>query len=447
MLTRRTPEQRRPRVPEPSAAEAVGAGHGVGHSIGFSVGPGVGPDFDFGADVDFGADGDSDTGSDTDTDTDTGTGSHTGTGRPKARAHERVAALDGLRFLAASMVLCFHYLGDSSWAWRKWLWQIFPTAHAVASYGFLGVEFFFLISGYVICMSSWGRGLGGYFASRISRLYPAYWAAVVVTAFLLVWNPRYGPPLHRSEFLMNLTMVEQAFGIRQADGVYWTLWVELRFYLLFGLVVWRGVTYRRVVAFCLLWTAATVLASAINLPMLHLIVQDDFSPYFIAGIAMYLMRRYRPTALLWCLVGFSWLLAQNRMTYRVAEGRQETGAHLTWGTATLLVTFFYAAVLMVALGRLDRVRRRWLTVVGALTYPLYLVHEALGLDLIELLHAKMSPWSLVALATASSVLLAVLIRYLVERPMARPLRHAVERSFREISPAEPVPRLSGRSKP
>uniref|UniRef100_A0AAU2VA93 Integral membrane protein n=1 Tax=Streptomyces sp. NBC_00003 TaxID=2903608 RepID=A0AAU2VA93_9ACTN len=34
---------------------------------------------------------------------------------------------------------------------------------------------FFLISGFVICMSCWGKPLGDFFVSRVVRLYPAYW--------------------------------------------------------------------------------------------------------------------------------------------------------------------------------------------------------------------------------------------------------------------------------
>jgi len=86
----------------------------------------------------------------------------------------RLAALDGLRLVAALAVAGYHY----TVAWRidgTHLPQYFlPHAVHVTVYGFLGVELFFLISGFVICMSAWGRPLGAYFTSRVSRLYPAY---------------------------------------------------------------------------------------------------------------------------------------------------------------------------------------------------------------------------------------------------------------------------------
>ena len=351
----------------------------------------------------------------------------------RKRPRSRMAALDGMRFLAAMFVLSFHYLGKSGSTWGKDLDKTFPTVHPVADYGYLGVEFFFLISGFVICMSSWGRGLGSFFASRVSRLYPAYWAAATIVTLMLVWKPAEGRPLPFSDYLSNLTMLHFAFGVSSVSGTYWTLWLELRFYLLFALVVWRGVTYRRVVAFCLLWTTASILTPSFNSQFLHGIVQEDYSPYFIAGIAMYLMHRYRPTPLLWMIVGTQWILAQHQIISRIAEGTRQTGDQLSWNVGTLLITGFFLAVLAVALGWLDWARWRWLTFLGSLTYPVYLLHENVGLEYIVLWHGHVSPWLIVLAATGTSLALATLIRTFVEKPLAPRLRKAVERSLAEAS--------------
>jgi peptidoglycan/LPS O-acetylase OafA/YrhL len=45
--------------------------------------------------------------------------------------------------------------------------------YRVAHQGWTGVYLFFLISGFVICMSAWGRSVGQFAASRITRLFPA----------------------------------------------------------------------------------------------------------------------------------------------------------------------------------------------------------------------------------------------------------------------------------
>ncbi|MGO4424485.1 acyltransferase family protein, partial [Streptomyces sp. MCAF7] len=103
--------------------------------------------------------------------------------RPSRGAPVRLRALDGLRLLAALMVAAYHYGGrggEISQAWGSSPREQFPTASTYFAYGCLGVQIFFVISGFVICMSGWGRPLRSFFASRVSRLYPAYWAAILI---------------------------------------------------------------------------------------------------------------------------------------------------------------------------------------------------------------------------------------------------------------------------
>lgn len=116
----------------------------------------------------------------------------------------------------------------------------------MAIYGNLGVQLFFVISGFGIWMSSWGRTVADLFRSRVSRLYPAYWVAIAVITGAAVVMPSVVRHLRPDEILVNFTMLQQPVGARRVLGVYWTLWVELRFYVLFALfVVWKGADYRR----------------------------------------------------------------------------------------------------------------------------------------------------------------------------------------------------------
>jgi peptidoglycan/LPS O-acetylase OafA/YrhL len=192
------------------------------------------------------------------------------------------------------------------------------SEHQPAAYGWLGVHLFFLISGFVICMSSSGRGVEAFWVSRVVRLYPAYWLSVVAVAVVLTVWPYIDRPVGWRNTLVNLTMVQQPLHVPDVAEVYWTLWPELRFYLLFTLVVWSGLTYRRVVAFCLAWLGAVAAAKAM-LPagIVHTVLMTNYAPLFVAGIAFYLMRRFRPTLLLWGIVAASFLLSLPAVLYRV----------------------------------------------------------------------------------------------------------------------------------
>jgi peptidoglycan/LPS O-acetylase OafA/YrhL len=227
---------------------------------------------------------------------------------PAARPGGRLVALDGLRFLAALMVLSFHFTareGPAAVAWGGRSPQVFPEVYRVTSYGWLGVEMFFLISGFVICMSAWGRTPGQFFRSRVTRLLPAYWPAVLITFAAVSLYPAIRGQVTPSDMLLNLTMLHQPLGVRHVDGVYWTLWVEARFYLLMLLVLWRGLTYRRMLLFCYGWTIIAVLANESKEALLIELAQPTFAPYFVAGIAFYLIRRFGSDLSLWGLIAVS----------------------------------------------------------------------------------------------------------------------------------------------
>jgi peptidoglycan/LPS O-acetylase OafA/YrhL len=351
---------------------------------------------------------------------------------------DRMRALDGLRILAALMVCAFHFAGKGQveHAWGQSPKELFPQLSAVATYGSLGVQLFFVISGFVICMSSWGRSLGDFFRSRVTRLYPAYWAAIVLVTAACVALPSVIPPLRLNEVLVNLTMLQQPMGVDRVLGVCWTLWVEARFYLLFALfVVWKGVTYRRVVLFCCLWTAAGVFARVAHTPLTDELVMRDHAPFFIGGLALYLIHRYGSDLLLWSIVGTSWLLGQRYSTTALWDPNatsafQERSPYVI----LLLVTFAFGSVAAVALGWLRWANWRWLTFAGALTYPFYLIHEHLGWFVIAIYHRKfgLEP-RLTFIATIVSLLVvAWLIHRLVEVPVGPRLRRVMKEQARRV---------------
>lgn len=349
----------------------------------------------------------------------------------------RLAVLDGIRVLAALAVLFYHYAALES-AWGEPTAGVFPLAHRFAVYGWLGVEIFFMVSGFVICMSAWGRSVGDFAVSRVSRLFPAYWAAVVFTALVLFNWPEVRGVSALSDVVVNLSMLQGGIGVPDIDDAYWTLFVELKFYVLFALVVMRGVTYRNCVLFCGIWTLAGVVAPSADNGLLSFFAASSASPYFIAGIAFYLMRRFGPNAVLWAVVGVQFLLAQHYVHARMLAslGRGTTEQTPAWPAHGVILLGF-AVMAALALGALDGIRWRWLPHAGAITYPLYLIHMMAGLTFIHHFRREMAPVPLAIGVTVFMVLLAWLIHRFVERPLGRLLRDGLRRGIQDIRSGTP----------
>ncbi|MFC4062151.1 acyltransferase family protein [Planomonospora corallina] len=359
--------------------------------------------------------------------------------RGAARGSGRLAELDLLRFVAALAVLAFHYFIAFRSVWGEAPAELFPAISTVSGLGILGVELFFMISGFVILMSVWGRGLGAFALSRVVRLYPAYWVSVGVTAALygLTEAEALDPKLDAAGYVANLTMLQRLFEVTDATGVYWSLWVELRFYLLISVLVIFGATLGRCLAFMGVWLAAAAFFAGSDDHWVELIVMPKYAAYFIGGMSFYLMTRYGPRFVLWCVAGLSAGLAVSAALDRV-HGRIDLVGYQAmpvpdWAVIATVVAF-YVLMALVALGWLGWLRWRGLVVLGALTYPLYLFHTAGAVLIVPALRDSLPPW----LTAAVTVLAVAALSYAVHRIVERPVQEFV-RARRRRPVAVPVP--------
>ncbi len=85
----------------------------------------------------------------------------------------RISELDLMRFCAALAVVFFHYAFRGFWADHVSKMP-YPWLAPVAKYGHLGVELFFMISGFVILMTATNHTVRGFVVCRMVRLYPAF---------------------------------------------------------------------------------------------------------------------------------------------------------------------------------------------------------------------------------------------------------------------------------
>jgi peptidoglycan/LPS O-acetylase OafA/YrhL len=358
-------------------------------------------------------------------------------------------AIDFLRFGAAVAVLLYHFTAGStvSGYWGINPVQAFPLLNEFTRYGWLAVELFFVISGFVILLTSDGRGIAGFVASRVGRLFPAYWACVVLTAVLQqVWSG--GRQTSLTETLVNLTMVQDLFQVTGLQVVFWTLLVELKFYLLVFLVLALGpLTRNRVLVFATLWPLAGWAAQTLGIQWLADWLVPNYAPYFAVGMLLFLVYRDGFDPVISALLVGGLALCVMRVLDAAGRAADLQDVPVSPVVAAVIMLASVAAVWATTLqgrsrppGRLAKA----LGTFGALTYPIYLVHTQFGYAVIDLLAHETTRTVALFAAGALTLALAVAIHYGVERTTSTRLRRAVQTGLLRCSAAlrERFPRNS-----
>ncbi|GLX96417.1 acyltransferase [Herbidospora sp. NBRC 101105] len=338
----------------------------------------------------------------------------------------RLRVLDLLRFVAAMAVVLFHFGETRAWGTVN----AFPALSGVTMFGSYGVRLFFMISGFVILMSAWGRTPGEFVVSRIARLYPAYWASVIILGgiALMGFITDHRPTL--SELLANLTMFQHGLRIRDLEIVYWTLWHELVFYVMIACFAVVGITYRRVLGFMGGWIFLLALAERLDISLLKVGLAQFGAPYFIAGMSLYLIYRFGNSLLPWLFVGLAYAFGLVQLLGEGPSAIKRFGEPLGTALVVGVISLMFLVMILVALGRLDGIDWRGLTLLGALTYPLYLFHHHVGFLMIQWLNPVLGHRVTLPVVIGIVLVVAWAVYRFVEVPAQPRLKAALSRSLK-----------------
>ena len=261
----------------------------------------------------------------------------------------------------------------------------------ILSSGWMGVELFFLISGFVIFMTiEKCAGVSDFMVRRWLRLFPAM---LIATTLLLAVDKIAGlPGPHGSANLIDivpgLTFIDPSFWhvilripVRSLSGSFWTLYVEVSFYLVFSVLYFRLGWRLAIAGLIAAEVALSILdatASATHVGLARLIVPMhwcgfQYFGWFASGALFYKAEREKSRALLIMAIAVGFLSVALFRTYfgtTVAEYIQ---------LAAIVILFASAQMFHVVQKLLSRPP---LVFVGIISYPLYLVHGNLGIPLI-----------------------------------------------------------------
>jgi peptidoglycan/LPS O-acetylase OafA/YrhL len=362
---------------------------------------------------------------------------------------------------AAMMVLSGHL------TYVLWLGKPTPpiTAHIMEPFvwfGWVGVEIFFVISGFVIAYSAVGivsnpatapRAHTVFFQHRLKRLFPAALICASFTATLNYFDGSQTLLRAVASWFRTLLFLPTAplpiLRLPFVDFSYWTLTIEVIFYALIYLLL----RFKRInllapvmggvgVASTLFWIAyfATLNRSS---GIIHWHLESPLSViaqitllingcYFALGVFLWkcLFQSFtwkRIIMLCICILGGALQIIQrwNYYTPQVASRIPATLAVVVWIVAVALIILFTRAnvSLQHLLGhRGVSIARR----LGLMTYPLYLLHQQFGVFLVLHTRTAVGDWIAIILATASALGLAYIVSVYLEPPAQRLLWRFVQ---------------------
>ena len=329
----------------------------------------------------------------------------------------RLKHIDSIRGLAALAVIYSHVLE-------------YPVRRGLVTYGFeqhlfnflveylvvgkVAVTVFFAVSGFVIPFSLFkfkSKPILLFAISRFFRLYPAYWVSIPFGLFFLFVLP--GHAVSPQLVIMNMTMLQQFFGVQNIIELYWTLQIELIFYVICAMLfaMKRLDDVRIVTGAGLFFIACAVILGAFRFFLekkypvaLPLSLSVMFWGLCIRFYAMDRELWRRPliiiTAALIVFIPIVSMLAYNK----------DMGFQETWYKYT--ATYYLAIALFYLLYRYIRITNPVFVYLGTISYSVYLfgyvVQEALlrvfGNDIFLLpVHVFMLVTSIATIAVASVV--------------------------------------------
>lgn len=325
----------------------------------------------------------------------------------KEEGHQirHILGLDIIRFAAAVMVMLFHYGYEAGRFKLPDHDPGFSLHYAWA--GWVGVQVFFVISGFVISYSAEGASPASFLRSRVVRLMPAVWICGSLTALVAAVYGIY--PDLASRYLATLILWPTGPWV---DSVYWTLPVEIGFYALVLLTLfgWRGLSLPILLQVTALasggyWFGHLLLQFVPNVPVLAPLINQmpgrlatvltfNYGVFFsLGGILWLCFRRgltpWRAILIGLCLAAGAIQIVFTASPMAPAEALFVPPQGLSWvphsqkllPVMVWLVLVAAIAGSVLANGIAWCMFGRWASTIryiGLATYPLYLLHDVLG---------------------------------------------------------------------
>jgi peptidoglycan/LPS O-acetylase OafA/YrhL len=376
---------------------------------------------------------------------------------PDSVPNRHYVGLDVLRFVAAALVMGFHL---AYWSWVPEMSTPklisgapyrFDETNSLTWFGWVGVEIFFVISGFVIVFSA-GSSAWKFARSRFLRLVPAAWICATVGFGILIGGGFYTVPHNIGRLVRTLSFWPFAPWV---DGVYWTLGIEISFYTVIFLLIAANLKHMLNLTLSLIGLLSSaywvyqfnlmIKAGDGELPalfdtmpagdrILELLLLKHGCFFAIGGLLWSLLCAGAPRAfwgvVLICIGTGCFEIYSTGIGHSQMDGQ---------GHSILVpIVFWFASLLFVVASVVwkekiyDILPVRLARTVGLATYPLYLLHDVAGAALLRLFASiGLNRWLALilalSLAIAASIWIADRLEPILRRKFALLLDWGVAR--------------------
>jgi peptidoglycan/LPS O-acetylase OafA/YrhL len=291
-----------------------------------------------------------------------------------------------------------------------------------------------MISGFIIYHTIQNKkGPLDFLTARLSRLMPPYWAAIAVIILLeyahsAVFNEPNRNTLKDTAF--NIAMMPDIFHMRYLDGAFWSLYIEVKFYVLFALL-WSVLDMRKRLHFYATFLAVFALA-AVHFFLYRFPMGQNFYYFLIfwAGIGAYKVMKEDLSIWEFLLIII--------LTTAGTIGIYKDGNELLIGIPAFSLLFLIAEKAERAYPSFFRVLAPC-AFLGRISYSCYLLHQPVGYIVLGILAATALGFNAAIVLAAAAVLLVAFTGFTfvekLDRPIAKKIMARIGRFERFYRPA------------
>jgi len=338
---------------------------------------------------------------------------------------KRLLELDALRGIAAILVVLFHctmYRSEADYGFKL---------------GVTGVDLFFMISGFVILLTlSKTDNWKSFAINRFSRLFPTYWTCVTFTTILIVFYNNYSgisSSLLMWQYVTNMTMFQQYFRMQDIDGPYWTMIIEMLFYL-FMLLIFISKNLKNIEIIGAILLAPILFYSTsyfekhfsfTDYRLGHWVPLINHFPLFLAGMVFYKIKSDKPSLIRYLLIAGCFIV---QLMLFNAGGRSNGFISLQQYSIMLLIYFLLFILYM--RNRLSFIVNRYTLFLGNISFSLYLIHQYISVTIII-------PWLSEYLkcnfliAVIADLVIILSLAFLITKFVEKPAMSYIRKKYRE----------------